>query len=313
MTLPEIPETQSPPENQNSELGPSSQTLRYQLRANRAPRYKCGTCGSRNCSCVKRLACDSPDHRLTRGAVIPARELSMARAPYHPQHEILTVQAQREKVEAPPLVHHLVITVEKTFTSVEREVIPPLEETLRAMHATSPSDCPTYRFKEWTPPHRGGLEFTLHAIIPPLPPSITFGELAEEDSSPEMVRCITAHQLWEKYRIASPPGDIYQPTKGWWLLATSLDATTLVSPTTLLMCLESLRTVTDPESTLFPPGRHPSRQVPKPTLATIDCGHLLPTGEDILLGSAILYAGKTCHGQRSTLHSTRLVIHQHGR
>ena len=250
MTLPEIPETQSPPENQNSELGPSSQTLRYQLRANRAPRYKCGTCGSRNCSCVKRLACDSPDHRLARGAVIPARELSMARAPYHPQHEILTVQAQREKVEAPPLVHHLVITVEKTFTSVERDVIPPLEETLRAMHATSPSDCPTYRFKEWTPPHRGGLEFTLHAIIPPLPPSITFGELAEEDSSPEMVRCITAHQLWEKYRIASPPGDIYQPTKGWWLLVTSLDATTLVSPTTLLMCLESLRTVTEPESTL---------------------------------------------------------------
>ena len=250
MTLPEIPETQSPPENQNSELGPSSQTLRYQLRANRAPRYKCGTCGSRNCSCVNRLACDSPDHRLARGAVIPVRELSMARAPYHPQHEILTVQAQREKVEAPPLVHHLVITVEKTFTSVEREVIPPLEETLRAMHATSPSDCPTYQFKEWTPPHRGGLEFTLHAIIPPLPPSITFGELAKEDSSPEMVRCITAHQLWEKYRIASPPGDIYQPTKGWWLLVTSLDATTLGSPTTLLMCLESLRTVTEPESTL---------------------------------------------------------------
>ena len=247
MTLPEIPETQSPPENQNSELGPSSQTLRYQLRANRAPRYKCGTCGSRNCSCVKRLASDSPDHRLARGAVIPARELSMARAPYHPQHEILTVQAQREKVEAPPLVHHLVITVEKTFTSVEREVIPPLwQSNARDISLR----LPTYQFKEWTPPHRGGLEFTLHAIIPPLPPSITFGELADEDSSPEMVRCITAHQLWEKYRIASPPGDIYQPTKGWWLLVTSLDATTLVSPTTLLMCLESLRTVTEPESIL---------------------------------------------------------------
>ena len=250
MTLPEIPETQSPTENRNSEIGPSLQTSRYQLRANRAPRYKCGTCGFRNCTCVKRLACYSPDHRLARGAVIPAREFSMARAPYHPQHEILTVQAQREKVQTPPLVHHLVITVEKTFTSVEREVIPPLEETLRAMHTTSPSDCPTYRFKEWTPPLRSGLEFTLHAIIPPLPPSITFGELAEKDSSPEMVRCITAHQLWEKYGIASPPGDIYQPTKGWWLLVTSLDATTLVSPTTLLMCLESLRTVTEPENTL---------------------------------------------------------------
>ena len=250
MTLPEIPESQQPPDVQDSEPRPLSRTSRYQLRANRTPRYKCGTCGSRNCSCVKHLTRHSPDNRLARGAVVPARDLFMARTHCHPQHEILTVQAQREKVETPPLVHHLIITVEKTFTSVEREVIPPLEETLKAMHATSPSDCPTYRFKEWTPPHRGGLEFTLHAIIPPLPPSMTFGELAKEDSSPEMIRCITAHQLWEKYHIASPPGDIYQPTNGWWLLVTSLDATTVVSPTTLLMCLESLRTVTEPENTL---------------------------------------------------------------
>ena len=62
MTLPEIPESQQPPDVQDSEPRPSSRTSRYQLRANRAPRYKCGTCGSRNCSCVKHLTRQSPDN-----------------------------------------------------------------------------------------------------------------------------------------------------------------------------------------------------------------------------------------------------------
>ena len=31
-------------------------------------------------------------------------------------------------------------------------------QTLRAMHNTSPSDCPTYRFKEWTSHDKSGLE-----------------------------------------------------------------------------------------------------------------------------------------------------------
>ena len=65
-----------------------------------------------------------------------------------------------------------------------------------------------------------------------------------------MVRCITTHQLWAKYRVASPPGDEYHPTQEWWLLVTSLDETTLVSPTTMLMCLENLRTIVEPEDTL---------------------------------------------------------------
>ena len=74
-----------------------------------------------------------------------------------------------------------------------------------------------------------------------------------EQEKTEMICCITAHQLWEKYRVASPPGDIYdiyQPTQGWWLLVTSLDETTPVSPITLLMRLESLRTVVGAEDTV---------------------------------------------------------------
>ena len=85
---------------------------------------------------------------------------------------------------------------------------PPLEVTLKAMHEASPSDCPNYRFKEWTQPDRGSLEFTLSAVIPPLPPSITFGKMDDKVGGLELIRCITAHQLWKKYRNASPPGDV---------------------------------------------------------------------------------------------------------
>ena len=118
------------------------------------------------------------------------------------------------------------------------------------MHQFSPSDCPTYRFKEWTSHKKGGLEFTLAAIIPPLPPSFSFGELDDTCSNPLMIRCITANQLWQKYHITSPPDVVYQPSTGWWLLVTSLDDSSLVSPTTLLLCLENLRTLVESNDTL---------------------------------------------------------------
>ena len=66
-----------------------------------------------------------------------------------------------------------------------------------------------------------------------------------------MVRCITAHQLWEKYHVVSLPGDVYQPTQGWCLSVISLDHSALVSPTTLLMYLENLRTLVEAENTLW--------------------------------------------------------------
>ena len=165
MTLPEAPESQSPARSDSRE-STSQQVPRYQLRANRAPRYKCGTCGSRNCTCAHQIIIKPPDLRLDRGAVIPTCELTLARMPDHPQHRIIAVQAQRQEHESPPIVSHIIVTIEKTYTSIQSGVIPPLEATLRAMHDSSPSDCPTYRFKEWSSSERSGLEFTLAAIIP---------------------------------------------------------------------------------------------------------------------------------------------------
>ena len=62
----------------------------------------------------------------------------MARAPQHPQHGILAVQTRRQELEPSPTVQHIFITVEKTYTSVELRVVPPLEVTLKAMQYTLP-------------------------------------------------------------------------------------------------------------------------------------------------------------------------------
>ena len=84
------------------------------------------------------------------------------------------------------LVHHVVITVEKTYSSIGRGVVTPLETTLKAMHETSPTSCPTYRFEEWTWYDKSGLEFTLAAIIPPLSPSMVFGKAQSRALEREM-------------------------------------------------------------------------------------------------------------------------------
>ena len=146
MKLPEILE--SPSSTQSSSCGNvSTQAPRYQLRANRAQRYKCGTCGSRNCICIRQIIIEPPNLRLARGAVIPTCELALARTPAHPQQGILAVRTQSQEPELSPIVRHIIVTVEKTYTSTESGVVPPLESTLKAMHDSSPSDCPTYRIK----------------------------------------------------------------------------------------------------------------------------------------------------------------------
>ena len=119
------------------------------------------------------------------------------------------------------------------------------------MSNKSHSVCPTYRFKEWTAHDQSGLQLTLTANIPPLPPSMLFGHVQLEDEKLEMIRCITANQLWERCGNVSPPGDLYRPTNGWWLLVTSLDETARVAPGILLMCLEILRTLIDPDETRY--------------------------------------------------------------
>ena len=119
-------------------------------------------------------------------------------------NEQRTIWAIKTENQDGPQVHHILITVEKTFSSIESGVIPPVETTMKAMHETSPSDCPVYRFKEWTRRDRCGLEFTLTDIIPPLPPSMVFGETGPEDTNIAMVRCITAQNLWQQFGVTSP-------------------------------------------------------------------------------------------------------------
>ena len=247
MTLPNIAESISP-EQREAEQPTPSQAPPYQLRRNRAPRYRCGTCGSRNCSCVNLVEVKTPDKRLARGVDAPALDLADTEIfEDHIQHTIRSIHAKDQDV---PQVHHVVISIEKTYSSIGPGVVPPLETTLRAMQGTSPSDCPTYRFKEWSCHDKSGLEFTLAAIIPPLPPSMVFGKIEPEDTKVAMVRCTTAQKLWQQYGVTSPPGDVYHPTAGWWLLVTSLDETSPVNPGTLLICLENLRTLVEFEDTL---------------------------------------------------------------
>ena len=247
MTLPNIAESISP-EQREAEQPTPSQAPPYQLRRNRAPRYRCGTCGSRNCSCLNLIRGRPPDKRLARGVDAPATDSADTEAiEDHMQHTIRSIQAKDQDI---PQVHHIVITTEKTYSSIGPGVVPPLETTLKAMQETSSSDCPTYRFKEWTWQEKSGLEFTLAAIIPPLPPLMVFGKLEPEDTKIAMVRCITAQKLWQQYGVTSPPGDVYHPTAGWWLLVTSLDETSPVNPGTLLICLENLRTLVEFEDTL---------------------------------------------------------------
>ena len=246
MTLPNIAESLSS-EQSEAEQTTTSRAPPYLLRRNRTPRYRCGTCGSRNCSCVNLISGKPPNKRLARGVDAPAPDTAVTETTEDHMQYIRNIQAKDQEV---PQVHHVVITVEKTYSSIRPAVVPPLETTLKAMQETSPSDCPTYRFKEWTRHEKSGLEFTLTAIIPPLPPSMMFGKIEPSDTRIAMVRCITARRLWQQYGVTSPPGHVYHPTAGWWLLVTSLDKTSLVTPGTLLICLENLRTLVEFEDTL---------------------------------------------------------------
>ena len=83
---------------------------------------------------------------MARGADASAQNLIERKTPDdQPQHKILSIQAKRQEI---PSEHKVVITVERTYSSIGPGVVPPLETTLEAMHKTSQNECPTYRFKE---------------------------------------------------------------------------------------------------------------------------------------------------------------------
>ena len=79
---------------------------RYQLRHKRQPKYKCGTCGLRDCVCV--LAMNEKRDVPTGARGVP--------------------EEGRQQTE---LVHRIVVRAEKTFSGVERTENYPAETILQ--------------------------------------------------------------------------------------------------------------------------------------------------------------------------------------
>ena len=104
--------------------------------------------------------------------------------------------------------------------------------------------CP--RFKEWTSDLRG-LEFTFSDTVPRVTPDNVFGPFNFEKEPIQMVRCITADLLFDKYGVTCQPGEVYRPAQSWWLLVTASHTDFLVQPDSLRCCLESLRIVVTEE------------------------------------------------------------------
>ena len=203
---------------------PESTNAHYGLRRNRIPRYRCGTCGLRNCEC---------NYMVHAGFPIESQGVLLAR--------------EQEKPLPSGMVDRLVIRAEKTYTGLQRSDTPyPVDYILSKMNDSTIARAPCPRFKEWTY-DLVGLEFTLPITVPPLPTNIAFGPFNYEREPIQMIRCIPADLLYDKYNVTAKPGDVYQPTSNWWLLVTAKQASDLVHPTNLNTCLESLRTMASPD------------------------------------------------------------------
>ena len=194
----------------------ASEVPRYQLRSRRQPRYKCGTCGLRDCVCLLAV---NENRRVPTGArgVPPERGEN--------------------------LVHRLTVRAEKTYSSLERHGDHPVDTILEKLSLPGVAKAPCLRFKEWTSDGKG-LEFTLATVMPPVPSNIAFGPFNFEREPVQMVRCITADLLCDKYGIHVDPGEVYSPAPHCWLLVTAQRVETIVEPLNLLSCLEGLRTLT---------------------------------------------------------------------
>ena len=211
-----LAETATQAETEKLKSAEASEASRYQLRSRRQPRYKCGTCGLRDCVCLLAV-------KENRKVPIGARRV--------PPEE-------REK-----LVHRLTVRAEKTYSAVERSGNHPVDVILGKLSLPGVEKAPCPRFKEWTSDEKG-LEFNLPTVMPPVPNNIAFGPFNFEREPVQMARCITADLLCDKYGVQVEPGGVYSPAPHWWLLVTAPRVETIVEPLHLLSCLESLRTLT---------------------------------------------------------------------
>ena len=197
-------------------LTEASEAPSYYLRITRQPRYKCGTCGLRDCVC---LLAENENRRVPIGA--------------------RGVPLEREG----NLVYRLMVRAEKTYSAVERSGDHPVDAILKKLSSPGVTKSPCPRFKEWTSNGKG-LEFTLATVMPPVPGNIAFGPFNFEREPVQMTRCITADLLCDKYGVQVEPGKVYSPAPHWSLLVTAPRVEAIVEPLHLLSCLEGLRTLT---------------------------------------------------------------------
>ena len=120
-------------------LTEASEAPRYQLRSKRQPRYKCGTCGLRDCVCLLAV---NENRRVPIGARGVPPELEEN------------------------LVHRLTVRAEKTYSAVERPGDHPVDTILEKLSSPGIAKSPCPQFKEWTCDGKG-LEFTLATVMPP--------------------------------------------------------------------------------------------------------------------------------------------------
>ena len=201
----------------------SHDNTHYGLRCNRAPLYRCGTCGFRDCTCV--IA-------LNKSPTIPTGPSKTMGSP-KPQPFI-----HKGKL----LINCVVIRAEKTYIRLERERIFPVDVILEELSKSKVAEEPCPRFKEWRSNFRG-LKYKVAVTVPPVTPYIVSGRFNFEKEPIEMVRCITADLLFDKYGVTCQPGEVYRPAQ----LVTASHAHSLVQPDSLRSCLESLRTLVTEE------------------------------------------------------------------
>ena len=153
----------------------ASEVPRYQLRSRRQPRYKCGTCGLRDCVCLLAV---NENRRVPTGArgVPPERGEN--------------------------LVHRLTVRAEKTYSSLERHGDHPVDTILEKLSLPGVAKAPCPRFKEWTSDGKG-LEFTLATVMPQYPailllaPSTSSGSLCKwSDASPLIFSVTNTEFTW---------------------------------------------------------------------------------------------------------------------
>ena len=118
-----------------------------------------------------------------------------------------------------------------------------MDTILEKLSSPGVAKAPCPRFKEWNSDGKG-LEFTLATVMPPVPSNIAFGPFNFVREPVQMVRCITADLLCDKYGIHVDPGGVHSPAPHWWLLVTAPRVEAIVEPLHLLSCLEGLRTLT---------------------------------------------------------------------